>query len=109
MNAPQSNMQLSPSHDYAGHEWQQGINVRDFIQHNYTPYEGDGSFLAPATPRTKQLWDELSVLLKEERLKTVLDVSTEIGASIIAHRPGYINKELELIVGLQTDAPLKRA
>ncbi|MDP2401125.1 MAG: formate C-acetyltransferase, partial [Actinomycetota bacterium] len=109
MNAPQNNLQLAPTSGFAGHEWQQNIDVRDFIQHNYTPYEGDGSFLAPATPRTKQLWNELSVLLKEERLKTVLDVSTETGASIVAHRPGYINRELELIVGLQTDAPLKRA
>ncbi|RLL56039.1 formate C-acetyltransferase [Mariprofundus sp. EBB-1] len=94
---------------FNGHQWQQRIDVRDFIQQNYTPYKGDDSFLASASDRTKQLWLEVSTLLEQERLKGVLDVSSEIGTSITAHKPGYINKPLELIVGLQTDAPLKRA
>ena len=109
MNAPQSNLHLKSSLNFIGNAWRQRVCVRDFIQNNYTPYEGDGSFLAPATARTKQLWDEISVLIKEERIKGVLDVSSNIGSSIVAHKPGYINKALELIVGLQTDAPLKRA
>ena len=88
--------------------WQKEINVRDFIQQNYEPYEGDESFLAPATERTKQLWNRLNDLFVEERKKGVLDVS-QIPSSITAHNPGYIDRENEVIVGLQTDAPLKRA
>jgi formate C-acetyltransferase len=88
--------------------WQKEIDVRDFIQQNYTPYEGDESFLAPATERTKKLWDHLNRLFVEERKKGVLDVS-QIPSSITAHAPGYIDRDNEIIVGLQTDAPLKRA
>jgi len=88
--------------------WQKQINVRDFIQQNYTPYEGDDSFLAPATDRTRNLWARLNELFLEERKKGVLDVS-QIPSSITAHAPGYIDKENEIIVGLQTEAPLKRA
>src|SRR3954452_18668006 len=88
--------------------WQKEINVRDFIQQNYEPYEGDESFLASATDRTKQLWGRLNGLFVEERKKGVLDVS-QIPSSITAHAPGYIDRENEIIVGLQTDAPLKRA
>ncbi len=88
--------------------WQTQINVRDFIQHNYEPYEGDEQFLAPATARTKKIWDHLSELFVEERKKGVLDVS-QIPTSITAHEPGYIDKDNEVIVGLQTEAPLKRA
>ena len=88
--------------------WQADIDVRDFIQQNYTPYDGDGTFLAPATPRTLKLWERLTAMFPEERRKGVLDVSP-IPASITAHAPGYIDKENEVIVGLQTDAPLKRA
>src|SRR6266481_3877333 len=88
--------------------WQKEINVRNFIQQNYEPYEGDGSFLAPATERTKRLWNRLNDLFVEERKKGVLDVS-QIPSSITAHNPGYIDRENEVIVGLQTDAPLKRA
>src|SRR5215510_6373420 len=88
--------------------WQSEINVRDFIQQNYEPYDGDESFLAPATPRTKAIWDKLTALFVEERKKGVLDVS-QIPSSITAHAPGYIDRENEIIVGLQTDAPLKRA
>jgi len=88
--------------------WQHEINVRDFIQQNYEPYDGDDSFLAPATPRTQTIWSKLQELFVEERRKGVLDVS-QIPSSITAHPPGYIDRENELIVGLQTDAPLKRA
>jgi formate C-acetyltransferase len=88
--------------------WQREINVRDFIQQNYRPYDGDGSFLAPATDRTKKIWARLNELFLEERKKGVLDVS-QIPSSITAHAPGYIDKDNEIIVGLQTDAPLKRA
>src|SRR5678816_2683005 len=88
--------------------WQTGINVRDFIQQNYEPYEGDESFLAPATERTTKIWDQLNQLFVEERKKGVLDIS-QIPSSITAHDPGYIDRENEVIVGLQTDAPLKRA
>jgi formate C-acetyltransferase len=88
--------------------WQKEINVRNFIQHNYEPYEGDGSFLAPATKRTQDIWKKLTDLFVEERKKGVLDVS-QIPTSITAHAPGYIDREKEIIVGLQTDAPLKRA
>jgi formate C-acetyltransferase len=88
--------------------WQREINVRDFIQQNYTPYEGNDAFLAPATERTKQLWDRLNGLFVEERKKGVLDIS-QIPSSITSHAPGYIDREKEIIVGLQTEAPLKRA
>lgn len=94
---------------FKGESWRNCVNVRDFIQDNYTPYEGDGSFLAPATERTNKLMDKVRDLLKQEREKIVLDISTEVGTSILAHAPGYIDKSLEKIVGLQTDAPLKRA
>ncbi|MCF7987339.1 MAG: formate C-acetyltransferase [Methylovulum sp.] len=89
--------------------WQTSVAVRDFIQQNYTPYLGDDQFLVTKTARTAQLWQELSVLIQQEQTKGVLDVSADIGSSILAHQPGYINKNLEKIVGLQTDAPLKRA
>jgi formate C-acetyltransferase len=88
--------------------WQDRINLRDFIQHNYTPYEGDGSFLAGPTERTKAMWQKLMPLIAQEREKGILDVS-QIPSSIVAHAPGYIDKDNEIIVGLQTDAPLKRA
>ncbi|MGA9965957.1 MAG: formate C-acetyltransferase [Terriglobales bacterium] len=88
--------------------WQKGINVRDFIQQNYEPYEGDGSFLAPATERTKKMWAGLNELFLEERKKGVLDIS-QVPGSITSHAPGYIDRPNEIIVGLQTEAPLKRA
>jgi formate C-acetyltransferase len=88
--------------------WQKEINVRNFIQQNYKPYEGDHSFLAPATERTKKIWKILTDLFVEERKKGVLDIS-QIPSSITAHAPGYIDRDHEVIVGLQTDAPLKRA
>jgi len=88
--------------------WQKDIDVRDFIQQNYEPYEGDESFLAAATERTKDIWTRLSELFVEERKKGVLDIS-QIPSSITAHGPGYIDRDNEIIVGLQTEAPLKRA
>jgi formate C-acetyltransferase len=88
--------------------WQNHINVRDFIQLNYTPYYGDESFLTPATERTRGILNRLKALFVEERKKGVLDVSM-IPTSITAHEAGYIDRENEIIVGLQTDAPLKRA
>jgi formate C-acetyltransferase len=88
--------------------WQNEINVRDFIQQNYEPYDGDESFLTPPTARTQKIWQHLQKLFVEERRKGVLDVS-QIPTSITAHPPGYIDRENEVIVGLQTDAPLKRA
>jgi formate C-acetyltransferase len=88
--------------------WQKEIDVRDFIQQNYEPYEGDDSFLAPATERTKKLWAGLNDLFVEERKKGVLDVS-QVPSSITSHAPGYIDRPNEVIVGLQTEAPLKRA
>jgi formate C-acetyltransferase len=98
----------SPWHGFRTGLWQKEINVRDFIQQNYEPYDGDESFLAPATKRTLKIWEQLQKLFIEERKKGVLDVS-QIPSSITAHPPGYIDKESEIIVGLQTDAPLKRA
>src|SRR5947207_12075519 len=88
--------------------WQRGVNVRWFLQQNYTPYDGDDAFLVSATERTKRIWKKLEAMFVEERKKGVLDVS-QIPSSITAHAPGYIDREHEIIVGLQTDAPLKRA
>ncbi len=90
-------------------EWQAEINVRNFIQLNYNPYEGDSSFLQGATKRTSSLMSKLNELFKEERRKNgVLDVDTDTVSSLTAYKPGYLDKEQELIVGLQTDTPLKR-
>ena len=89
--------------------WQKAIDVRDFIQKNVTPYWGDASFLSGATARTKELYAKLQTLFDKEREKGgVLDVDTETVSSLTAYQPGYLDKERELIVGLQTDAPLKR-
>ncbi|HEY4596299.1 MAG TPA: pyruvate formate lyase family protein, partial [Thermoanaerobaculia bacterium] len=98
----------SPWEGFQGLLWQRQINVRAFIQMNYTPYDGDGTFLAPVTARTTRIWGILTNLFVEERRKGVLDISQRPG-SITAHSPGYIDKENEVIVGLQTEAPLKRA
>lgn len=86
------------------------VNVRDFIQRNYTPYDGDDSFLAPATDATKKLWEEVLELYKQERENGgVLDADTTIVSTLTSHNPGYIDKDLEKIVGFQTDKPLKRS
>jgi len=100
--------EVSPWFGFVPGMWQRGVEVRDFIQRNYTPYEGDGTFLQGATARTLALWRTLQPLLAEEREKGVLDVS-QVPSGILAHAPGYIDKDREIIVGLQTDAPLKRA
>ena len=92
-------------------DWQHEINVRDFIQNNYTPYEGDSSFLKGTTEKTKKLWNEVLELYKKEKEAKggVLDIDTKTVSTVAAHDAGYIDKDLEEIVGLQTDAPLKRA
>lgn len=89
--------------------WRDAIDVRDFVQRNYTPYEGDASFLAGPTERTTSVWAKLSEMFPEEREKGVYDVDATTPSSITAHAPGYIDEGNEVIVGLQTDAPLKRA
>lgn len=98
---------------FQGRKWKEEVDVRDFIQKNYEPYEGDSTFLADATDATDKLWGALQKLQKEERAKGgVLDMDTDIVSSLTSHKAGYINeemKDLEQIVGLQTDKPLKRA
>ena len=92
-------------------DWESEINVRDFIQKNYTPYEGDSSFLSGTTEKTKKLWNEVLELYKKEKESegSVLDIDTKTVSTVSSHEAGYIDKDLEDIVGLQTDAPLKRA
>ena len=98
---------------FKGTKWQDEVDVREFIQNNYTPYDGDESFMAEPTQATEKLWGALQKLQKEERAKGgVLDMETEIVSSLTSYGPGYIDesmKDLEQIVGLQTDKPLKRA
>jgi formate C-acetyltransferase len=89
--------------------WQDEINVRDFIQANYTPYKGGASFLETVTERTESVWHEITAMFPEERRKGVYDIDANTPSTITAHKPGYIDKSKELIVGLQTDSPLKRA
>ncbi|WP_405876469.1 formate C-acetyltransferase [Streptomyces sp. NBC_00005] len=94
---------------FAGTRWREHVDVRDFIQANYTPYEGDSAFLTGATDRTRAVWENVSALFPEERRRGILDVDTAIPSTITSHAPGYIDRGRELIVGLQTDAPLRRA
>ena len=98
---------------FQGRIWKEEVNTRDFIQKNYRPYSGDESFLAGPTEATDKLWGALQVLQKEERAKGgVLDMETEVVSGMTAYGPGYISedlKDLEKVVGLQTDKPLKRA
>ena len=102
--------QAYPATSFVGGKWQQEINVRDFIQKNYTPYDGDSSFLAEPTGATTKLWQECCDLFKKERENGgVLDMDTKIVSTITSHGAGYIDKDLETIVGLQTDKPLKRS
>jgi len=89
--------------------WTNAIDVRDFVQKNYKPYEGDAAFLAGPAQSTLKLWEKLQVLMKEERANGILDADTRIISTIDAHAPGYIDRDLERIVGLQTEKPLKRA
>ena len=104
-------MKFDAWNDFEKGDWQSEINVRDFIQRNYTPYEGDSSFLKNPTEKTKKLWDEVLELYKQEKAAPggVLDIDTKTVSTVAAHDAGYIDKDLEEIVGLQTDKPLKRA
>ena len=101
-------LSVDPWKTFAGAAWRSRVDVRDFIQTNYTPYLGDDAFLADATERTLKLWATLGELLKQEHAKGILDVSL-VPTSITAHDAGYIDRANEIIVGVQTDAPLKRA
>ena len=93
---------------FKGDLWRKEINVRDFIQNNYTPYEGDDSFLKPSSEKTRKVWNKLTEMFKVEREKGVYDAETKLPQGITTYGPGYIDRENEVIVGLQTDAPLKR-
>ena len=111
MTAPHDTVHTKSEVHWQGFQtgrWQHDIEVRDFIQQNYRPYDLDESFLAPPTARTRFIWNKLRALFQEERSKGVLEVS-QIPSSITSHGPGYIDREHEIIVGLQTEAPLKRA
>lgn len=100
----------APWRGFKGEDWKQNVAVRDFIQRNYTEYRGDSGFLAGPSEKTSRQWNIVSELLKRERLNGgVLDVSSDVGSGITSHAPGYISQENEVIVGLQTDAPLRRA
>lgn len=95
---------------FSAGEWQKSVNTRDFIQTNYTPYEGDESFLADVSDSTTALWNQVLEGIKEEsRTHAPIDFDTDLPSTIISHDAGYINKDLEKIVGLQTDKPLKRS
>jgi formate C-acetyltransferase len=95
---------------FNGGAWEREVNVRDFIQKNYTPYDGDDSFLVGATDATKELWTQVLELSKKEReAGGVLDMDTKVVSSLISHGPGYLNKDLETIVGFQTEKPFKRS
>jgi len=101
--------QVAAWESFAQGEWQNSIDVRDFIQKNYTPYEGDESFLSGATAATTSLWDKVMEGIKQEnRTHAPVDFDTDLASTITSHDAGYINKKLETIVGLQTEAPLKR-
>ncbi len=95
--------------EFVGGAWETEIDVRDFIKRNYTPYDGDASFLAPIAADTEELWEKVKELFQKERAKGgVLDLDTDTIPSIISHAPGYVDKSIEKIVGFQTDTPLKR-
>jgi formate C-acetyltransferase len=101
---------MDPWRNFTEGYWQSEIDVREFIQLNYSPYEGDESFLPGPTKRTKKLWEKITVLLDEENKKGgTLNIDTNTISTITSHEPGHIDKDLEVIVGLQTDEPLKRA
>lgn len=108
--APTTGLEANPWHGFRPGGWQDDIDVRDFIQRNVAPYEGDGQFLAGPTGRTSLLWAAVMELMKEERRREgPLDFDTDVPSTITSHPPGFIAPDLEKIVGLQTDAPLKRA
>src|SRR5690554_4336664 len=106
---PETTSQVDPWRGFEPGEWTRKVDVRDFIQRNYTPYEGDASFLAGPTPRTEKVWAKLSSMFPDERERGVYDVDASTPSTITSHAPGYIDRDLEIIVGLQTDAPLRRA
>jgi len=93
---------------FKGSKWKESVNVSDFIINNYTEYKGDESFLVRSTVKTNKVWDKCKNLISEELKKGVLDVDTVNMSGIDVFNPGYIDKDNEVIVGLQTDAPLKR-
>ena len=93
---------------FKGDVWRDEINVRDFIQSNYTPYDGDESFLVPSSEKTRKVWNKLTEMFKVERERGVYDAETKLPQTITTYGPGYIDKENEVVFGLQTDAPLKR-
>ena len=93
---------------FKGENWRTNIDVRDFIQNNYTPYTGDDSFLVPSTEKTLRVWNKLTEMFKEETKRGVYDAETAKPQGIDTYGAGYISKDDEVIVGLQTDAPLKR-
>ncbi|MCX4666603.1 formate C-acetyltransferase [Streptomyces sp. NBC_01381] len=96
-------------HGFKGGLWQDAIDVRDFVQHNYTPYEGDDSFLAGPTERTTQVWQKLLSMFPTENERGIYDVDVRTPSRIDAFEPGFVDADLDLVVGLQTDAPLRRA
>ena len=101
---------LDPWRGFVSGRWRRAVDVRDFIQRNYTPYEGDATFLAPATARTEALWDKVKALFAAERgAGGLLDAEERVPTSITAYGPGFVDRDLEQVVGLQTDRPLKRA
>ena len=101
---------LDPWRGFVGDDWKQRTALREFIQQNYTEYKGDKSFLSGPTPKTQRQWDVMCGILKRERQNGgVLEASVDVGSSITSHAPGYISRDDEVIVGLQTDAPLRRA
>src|SRR5687767_13210801 len=108
LREPAVDLGTPPWHGFQDGPWQTAIDVRDFIQRNYEPYEGDGTFLVPATMRTKHPRSKVKELFAEERRTCVVDVS-DVLSTITAHAPGYIDRTREIIVGLQTEAPLERA
>ncbi|RAQ39234.1 formate acetyltransferase, partial [Arthrospira sp. O9.13F] len=112
LTSPTDNSSGSITPEWKGFKqgkWTKEVNVRDFIQKNYSLYEGDSGFLANATERTNNLWDQVKELMAEERKQGILDAETKIPSGITAYGAGYIDRSLEQIVGLQTDKPLKRA
>ncbi|MEP7091074.1 MAG: pyruvate formate lyase family protein, partial [Nocardioidaceae bacterium] len=100
---------LEPWRGFVGQGWRDSVDTRSFLQENYSPYDGTAAFLAGPTDRTEHLWARLVAMFPRERERGVYDVDAHTPSSITAHGPGYIDREAELIVGLQTDAPLRRA
>jgi formate C-acetyltransferase len=107
--ADKSRTDQDPWRGFNPGDWRTGIDVRNFIVRNVTPYTGDESFLASSTPRTKAVWAKLQSYFKDEQKKGVLAVDAKTPSTLLAHKAGYIDRDNEIIVGLQTDQPFKRA